>query len=230
QKVLTSRSVRTCSSRCRQTSASGLMNAEATTSTGISTRVAKNSAISRQRLRRKEKTEAPFNGASVRIKMLSVRINSLITSPIHQLDDSRLQFASLGNVDQIMLGLAPACHQGVRLIGRVGRIFHVKVCEHALAFTGREPLQQLYGTLDVLAVLDDTSARDVHMHATCLLIRPEKRQWQVGFLRHQSAVIVSVDDTDITLAGGDRLHQLGIIREYVGSKIVDPATDDLLSL
>src|SRR5690554_3028489 len=131
QKVLTSRSVRTCSSRCRQTSASGLMNAEATTSTGISTRVAKNSAISRQRLRRKEKTEAPFNGASVRIKMLSVRINSLITSPIHQLDRSRLQFASLGNVDQIMLELAPACHQGVRLIGRVGRIFHVKVCEHA---------------------------------------------------------------------------------------------------
>src|SRR5690606_2914831 len=133
----------TWSSRWRQTSASGWMKAELTTSTGISTSVANSKAIRRQRSRRiAETAKAPLCGASTRYAMPSACINSLVARPVHQPDGGGLQLAGLGDVDQVVLELAPARDQRVRLVGGVGRIFHVEIGEHALTLAGREPLQQ----------------------------------------------------------------------------------------
>ncbi|MCY1401858.1 hypothetical protein D9M71_169830 [compost metagenome] len=77
-------------------------------------------------------------------------------------------------------------------------------------------------------IFGQANAREVDVHATVSLVRPEQLDRQVRVFLVQATVVVGVDDTDVALTGVDSLQQGGVIGEHVGGQVVDPALDDFL--
>src|SRR3990167_6346175 len=161
---------------------------------------------------------------------LSVAGRSVPAGAIHQHGRFGLALARHFQRDGISLEATPGGHFGGRRDLRVGWEFLVETGEQALGLFGGHPLQQLLRGVGVWSMQGDGGTGQVDVHATVGLVRPEQLGFQIRLLLLQTAEVVGVDDAHIALTGIDGLDQRGVVREYVGGQVADPALDDRLGL
>ena len=77
-------------------------------------------------------------------------------------------------------------------------------------------------------VFGQTDSRQVDVHPTVRLIRPEQFHSQIGLLLVQAAVVIGIDDADVALPGVDGFKHRNVIGEHVSGQVIDPALENLL--
>jgi hypothetical protein len=140
-----------------------------------------------------------------------------------------LKLARRGDIDVVLLELAPPGEDGVDGGLRVRRVLEGVIGEHLLGLGRGQELDELDGVGAVLRVGGDAGAGDIDVRPRRLLIGPERRHDEGRVLGHDAREVVGIGDPHVALSRRDGLEDLGVAIDEDGL-VGGPRLHDRLGL